>query len=349
MNKCQHIRWLWILLPVLLVTGSCKKNFLPDQSGDDKLVILSEATAGDLVRIPIGKTIRAGGGNLVKFEKVNDATVVLSEDRGGKWLLKADKSQQFAANPTSVFTFRHYFRHNTKYTVEITHPVLGTARAVTSIPAPVKIPHIDTATEMRLGKPVLTVKMIIKDSLDHGDFYIIEAVKQLINLRRYFYFNGTRYDFDTPQGAAKYEEVKNNPGVKLLRDTLPQQKFLRLNLFCTDGNIDNVRFDNPDNPLRRIFLPDATFDGESYLLKFSIDKELFVTPAANQKGRVLLQVKLASKDLYRYLLTYEKYKTDFGSIPANQLSSPVGNVQNGLGVFGGSSQRERVYYFDELK
>jgi hypothetical protein len=55
-----------------------------------------------------------------------------------------------------------------------------------------------------------------------------------------------------------------------------------------------------------------------------------------------------SKELYNYLKLYEKYKTDFGSVPTNQLVSPAGNIVNGLGIFGGSAKRERIYYFDVL-
>jgi hypothetical protein len=61
-----------------------------------------------------------------------------------------------------------------------------------------------------------------------------------------------------------------------------------------------------------------------------------------------LQFKLVSKELYDYLLIYEKYKTDLGALPANQLPSPPGNIQHGLGIFGGSARREKVFYFDAL-
>ena len=68
-----------------------------------------------------------------------------------------------------------------------------------------------------------------------------------------------------------------------------------------------------------------------------------------QKGRILLQVKSASEELFDYLLVYEKYKTDFGTIATNQLTSPTGNVQNGLGIFGGSSKKQQTFYFDTLE
>lgn len=337
----------YMFLLIVLLTG-CKKNFFPDTEEDDKLVVLSEATAGDLVRIPVARTIRAGSGNLIQFEKINDATVVLSEESGGKWLLRADKSQQSEGNPASIFYIRQYFKPNTTYTLEISHPVLGNARAVTRIPDPVQLIKLDTSSELRQGKPVLQVKLILKDLPDQIEGFVIEAVKQLLKIRKTFNYQGVKYDCDTEEGKKLYETVKNDPAVKLHKDTIPLQKFLRLNLYSRDLNIENLKFDGSDNAFRRIFLSDVNFQNNLYELTFSIDKEFFVTSRDDQKGRILLQVKSASRELYKYLITYEKYKTDFGSIPANQLSSPAGNVQFGLGVFGGSTQVEKMYYFDEL-
>lgn len=344
-GKFKYYIFLFLLLAVV---SSCKKNFLPDQDDDDKLVVLAEVTAGDLVRIPVGRTIRAGSGNLINFEKVNDATVVLTEENGGKWLLRADKSTQFANNPASVFTIKRFYKPNTIYTLEISHPVLGSARATTRVPQPIQVEQIDTSSALRQGKPVLEVKVTLKDLPDQIENYVVEAVKQVLKIRRTFYYHGTKYDCESDEGKKLYEQVKNDPSVKLLKDTIPQQKFLRLNLYSKDLNIENLRFDGSDNAFRRIFLTDQYFVNNKYELKFSIDKEYFVSDEDDQKGRVLLQVKSASRDLYRYLITYEKYKTDFGSIPANQLASPAGNVQFGLGVFGGSTQVEKMYYFDAL-
>ncbi|NML21505.1 DUF4249 domain-containing protein [Pseudoflavitalea sp. G-6-1-2] len=337
-----------LMLLLLLPAFSCRKNFIPDASEDDKLVILSEATAGDLVRIPIGRTIRAGAGNLLQFEKVNDATVVLTEEHGGKWLLKADKSPQFENNPTSVFTVKHYFKPGGNYTLEVSHPVLGAARANTIIPAPVNIEKLDTSSNVHQLKPVLQVKLKLVDLAETQELYVIEALKQVLKVRTTFSYKGTKYDMATEVAQTLYAQVKSEPGVKLVKDTVAQQKFLRLDLYTNDKNIDNIRFDNPDNPYRRIFLTDSHFENNKYELNFGIDKTYFTTDSTELKGRVLLQIKSVSRELYRYLVTYEKYKTDFGSVPANELISPVGNIQSGLGVFGGSSQIEKRYYFDEL-
>jgi hypothetical protein len=337
MNDGRLKYYLFFLAAILTI--SCRKNFSSGQFMDDKLVVLAEITAGDSMRIPVGKTIKAGNGSLIRFEKVNDASVTITEENGRSWMLQPNYSPQFATNPTTVFT-------NTTYSIKIKHPTLGIASATTHIPAPFKIIRVDTSSEMYAGKVSLSANITFQDPLDKEDFYIIEALKEQVKLVRYFYYHGQRYDYDTPQGNTLYQ---NNPGLKLLRDSIPLSKFTRLNVYTSDENTENGRIDNLSNPFRRIFLPDHVFNGQPYTIRVYIDRSYFVASEPGQKGRVRLQIKSADKDLYTYLLTYEKYKTDFGAIPASQLTFPLGNISNGLGIFGGSYRRERIYYFDVLR
>src|SRR3954447_11521355 len=99
--------------------ASCKKGFSSQQFVDDKIVVLAEISAADSIRIPVGKTIKAGGGNIIRFEKVNDATVVLTEEQLSSVVLQPNFAGQFASNPTTVFTTRRRFKSNTRYTVLI--------------------------------------------------------------------------------------------------------------------------------------------------------------------------------------------------------------------------------------
>lgn len=335
----------WLVLLVLLI-NSCKKNFSSDQFEDDKLVVLAEITAGDTVKIPVGKTIKVENGSLIRFEKVNDATVTLTETNTMSWVLQNNYTSQYVNNPTSVFTNRKRFKANTTYKIEVNHPTLGTVKAETHIPTLPQLIGVDTATALFNDKEVFAVNITWKDSLDHEEFYIIEAVKELVKNNHYFNYQGKRYSYDTQDGKELYEQVKNTPGVQIVTDTMGLNKFTRLNLYTEDEQSENARIDKLTNPFRRIFFPDPVFNGENYTTKVYIDKHFFVDP--QQKGRVRLQLKSVSQEMYNYLKLYEKYKTDFGTVPTNQLISPTGNIQNGLGIFGGSAKRERVYYFDTL-
>ena len=333
------------LLLLVLFISACKKNFSSDSFEDDKLVVLAEITAGDSIKIPIGKTIKVENGSLIRFEKVNDATVTITGTNTMSWVLQPNYSPQYASNPTSVFTNKNRFKANTTYNLEINHPTLGTVKATTHIPPFPRLLSVDTASTQFNDMDVFAANITWKDSADFEEFYIIEAVKELVKNNHFYIYQNKRYSYDTQQGKAFYEQIKNTPGIRVLTDTIGLNKFVRLNVYTEDDQSENARIDKLTNPFRRIFFLDPVFNGGNYTTKVYIDKQFFVS---QQKGRVRLQLKSVSKELYNYLKLYEKYKTDFGSVPTNQLISPTGNIENGLGIFGGSAKRERVYYFDAL-
>jgi len=339
---------LLLLVLACITGGSCKKGFSSDQFVDDKIVVLAEISAADSIKVPVGKTIKAGGGNVIRFEKVNDATVVLTEEKTNSVVLQPSFLPQFASNPTTVFTTRRRFKSNTHYTVLINHPTLGVVTATTLIPPYPRLTAVDTSSQLLQNKNLLAADITWQDTQDKPEYYIIEALKELLKIGHYFIYQGVRYDYDTDKGKTLYSQVSGTPGVKLLTDTTSLNKFVRLGLYTQDQNTENVRIDNLDNAFRRIFLRDNNFGGQSYTTRVYIDPQFFKASSPSQKGRVRLQLKSASKELYDYFVLYEKYKTDFGSVPANQLSSPDGNIQNGIGIFGGSAKREKIYYFDDL-
>lgn len=342
-------RYGWVQLwCVLLILSSCKKNFSSSQFENDKLVVLAEITAGDSVKIPVGKTIKTGGGSIIRFEKVNDATVVLKQDTMKGWTLQPNWSAMYSSNPTTVFTNRRHFRYNTTYSLEVNHPALGTVKATTHIPPSPKVSWADTLSTTYNGKNVLEVSLSWQDAPDRGDYYILEAVKETVKLARSFVYRGVKYDYDSPQGKALYDQVSSQYYIKIRCDTIPTGQFTRLNIYTDDTHSANVNIDNLGNPFRRIFFTDDAYNGSQYSTKIYIDPAYFIAPTPQQRGKVRIQFKTVSRELYEYLLTYEKYKTDFGTVPANQLASPVGNITNGLGIFGGSSRKERVFYFDQL-
>ncbi|HSC40386.1 MAG TPA: DUF4249 family protein [Chitinophagaceae bacterium] len=346
-------RWpdalLWLAALAWVAGSACKKGFSSDQFVDDKIVVLAEISALDSIKVPIGKTIKAGGGNIIRFEKVNDATVVLTEEKTISTILQPNFSALYASNPTSVFTTKKRFKSNTHYTILINHPTLGVVSATTLIPVYPKLTGVDTSADIYQGKNLLAADITWQDPIASAEFYVIEALKELVKVNHYFIYRGVRYDYDTPPGKALFAQVSSTPGVRVLMDTVSLNKFVRLGVYTQDNNTENAHIDLLTNSFRRIFLTDNSFNGQSYTTRVWIDPQFFRATEPSQKGRVHLQLKSASKELFDYLILYEKYKTDFGSVPANQLTSPDGNIQHGIGIFGGSAKREKIYYFDELK
>ena len=341
-------KWTYFLC-ALLALSSCKKNYSSSELEDDKLVILAEITAGDSVRIPVGKTVKAGGGSIIRFEKVNNVSVILKQDTLKEWPLQLNWSVMYSSNPTTMFTSRRRLRYNTTYSVEVRHPELGVAKATTHIPPPPRMSWSDTVSTAYNGKKVLALSLSWQDAPDRDNYYIIEAVKEPVGVMRSFRYRGVKFDYDSPQGKILYEQISSQPGVKLYCDTIPTGHFTRLSIYTDDAHSENTKIDKLTNPFRRIFFAGSIFNRGRHDTKIYIDPTYFVASAGQPKGRVRIQFKWASKELYDYLFSYEKYKTSFGTVPANQLISPAGNVTHGLGIFGGSSRRERIFYFDQLK
>lgn len=334
---------------ILLYSTSCKKSFSSDRFVEDKLVILSEISANDSIHIPIGKSIRVGNGNLIRFDKINDARVQLQEENGAWLTLNVNYSSQYATNPSSIYTNRRRVRPATTYKIEVQHPILGTVTATTRIPQIPKLVFVDSFYTERKGKHLLALDVNLLGPFDAGSLYVFEALKEMMEIRRYFVFAGARHNYETPQGKALYAQIGGPAVSPLFRDTVSQNKFLRLNLYTDDQNTENSKFDNLENPFRRVFLSDIPSGANAYPARLYVDPQFFTSTDPLQKGRVRIQIKLVSRELFDYFLVYEKYKTDFGIVPASQLVSPNGNIsKNGLGIFGGSARRERIYYFDKF-
>src|SRR5262245_6571438 len=145
--SCQKTPYYLILITAVTLLCACKKNFSSGQFEDDQLVVLAEITANDSVHIPIGKTLKVGSGSLIRFEKVNDATVVLVENDQKSWILKPNFSPLYFNDPTSVFTSRKRFVPGMPYSLTIQHPTMGHVYAETYIPALPKLIAVDTARE----------------------------------------------------------------------------------------------------------------------------------------------------------------------------------------------------------
>ena len=332
--------WLLIL--------SCKKNPYPDQSLGNELVILAEISAGDSLNIPISKSIQVGSGGIISFEKVNSASVKIFRPDGKSYTLRLNASPDYATDPASIYTSPSRPRSNTTYNLQVQDPLSGTVTAVTTLPSPVRVTHMDTSSDRRSGIDILHCRLTLADTSDAEHYYVFEAVKQLVVLDHYFLWKGKRYDYDQPAGKKSYATLKDSPGVRLLLDTIPRNVFKRLNIFTDDINVDNAQVSSLDSPFRRIFLPGHYFAGSSYTTSVFIDRKYFKANQNTDLGWVVIQVKSVSPELYNYLFWYEKYRTDVGSVPTSQLYSPPGNVQNGLGIFGGSSRRQWIFCFDDL-
>lgn len=326
---------------------SCKKQSQFNQS--ENVFVLAEITAGDSAVIPIGKSQNAGNGEMVAFEKLPGASVLLSESGGSSTFLHWNNSADYLSNPASVYTGQNVVKPDQTYSLEVTVPGLQAVNAVTRVPSSFSVHNVSVDNQERNGKEVLQFSFAITDEASQKNYYMFEAVKQLVNVNEYFFWQGVKYDYNTPVGQQVYQQASQGQNIEIYKDTIPTNHYIRLNIYTGDANTDNDEFSGSlDSAFHRIFLTDSLFSGGTYATSIGVDKTYFEATSSDQKGRVLIRIKSISKELYDYLTLYEKYRSEFGVLPPSALSSPVGNIANGLGVFGGSFKREFVFYYDEL-
>ncbi|HVM89740.1 MAG TPA: DUF4249 family protein [Puia sp.] len=327
---------------------SCTKSGYNTKSLPDKLVVLAEITAGDTANIPIGSTLAAGTGNTIIFSKLDNVDAIITGQGAGTQTLLLNTTSDFTSNPMAVYSGTSVFVNNNTYTLSATDPLLGSIEATTVVPDSFSAKKTETETDDLNGKKVLRFAFTINDAAAQKNYYIFDAVKQLVNTFKYFYWQGTRYDYNTQQGYNLYQQVQNNPNVVLYTDTILTHQYLQLNVFTRDNNTANAGIGTLDSAYSRIFITDSLFNGHQYETEFYISRDYFKAADSTQKGVVQVRVKSVSKELYDYLFQYERYNLNFGNFPVGNLSSPQGNIKNGFGIFGGSARKQWSFYYDSL-
>jgi hypothetical protein len=337
------------LITGLIIMVSCNKNSYDNRQLNNKLVILTEITAGDTANIPIGSSLPAGNGNAIVFEKLNAVRANITDPNGTTETLGLNSGTDFISNPLAVYSGSLPFQYNTAYTLTAEDSRLGTAVATTTIPNDFYAMNTETEADDLNGRKVFRFAFRIDDAGNEKNYYIFESVKQLVRVSRYFFWQGIKYDYNQPPGYNMFQQVKNNPGVVLLLDTVPVHQFIRLNVYTKDLHTGNALMSSLDSPFRRIFITDTLFNGQTYEGEIWIAMDHFNASNPQETGIVQVQVKSVSKELYDYLIQYENYNQDFGVFNVGSLTSPVGNVKNGFGVFGGSVRKQWSFYYDPLQ
>lgn len=337
-----------ILLIICFFLTSCEKS-LQNLNGRDKIYVLSEITSGDSAFVPLGKSAKVGNGENIAFEKLAGATVFVSDAMNPSVQLHWNNSPAFLSNPASIYTDAIIFKANQDYSLQINYHGLPTVNAVTHIPSFFVVSEVLSEDQQLNGKDVLHFSFTINDNASEKNYYVFEAVKQLVKLEEYFYWQSIRYDYNTPDGQQAYQLASAGQNVTILKDTVLTNNYLRLNLYTGDASTDNESFTGSlDSAFHRIFLMDSLFNGGLHATAINVDKTYFESSLPDQKGIVRIRIKSVSKELYDYLASYEKYRSEFGVIPSSSLISPISNIQGGLGIFGGSYKNEFSFYYDQL-
>lgn len=188
------------------------------------------------------------------------------------------------------------------YQIEVSAPGFETASASGFLPKDFSFNVIDTSSGTFLEFPVLYIDLEIDDEANQENYYLIQASWEI--------------------------ETEDSTSLSYSFLFLPVH-------FVFDQNTENNEISSDNSGYDRIYLPDATFDGEQYQTRLAVEYPAFFEEEQGViPSKLIITVSSVDSDLYKYTKTLDRYYNNNDEL----FSEPVqihNNIKNGLGVFGG--------------
>lgn len=332
-------RALTLLVCLAAVLAGCRDELpLPASTAPPKITLTGELIEGEQFSIRAGQSIGIGGN---RIPIIQGLTISVKDGDGGQWVIPGVEDSLSDELRTVSVSSGNLIHGGGQYTLTAQHPVLGEASAVVQVPQPFTVALVDTVRGNPVVGPALRATISINDAPgDH--YYVIEAVKQPMNVKHEFLFGGQWRNVTTDR--ILYDSLRSvGAPFAERRDTTLSGRFIRIPLFTVDPATENVGSAPAAATLyRRVLLTDKKFQGGHYTTEVSVISQEFVSLLEEKKGRVLLQVKSVSKDYFDFLKRYEVYQSDVPTEPG----ALKGNVVGGYGMVGGASKVQWAWIFD---
>jgi hypothetical protein len=346
----RHHYKIFLLFHLLLLmgasfTGCQQETPLPPNNAKPENVLYCELIAGEqpLVRVGTSKPVTAGTSN--EFKPVTNATVTLMNNN--------DQSIETLTYDASADGMMGTYRGTSvlhagqNYRVQAAVPEMKTTSAKTFIPLAFEASLTDTIRTVLNGRTALRFHFKVRATAPGAkQFIVFEALKQACHTDSIAIYNGNRYS--RQDDMDNYNRVRSLPGVRLQKDTVCQDDYLRIPCYTQDINADNNQIGGLNENYNRILFTQngPMLTTEVYLNAAAInavpDDDLI------PKGRVIVYARSVSKAYYDFLLTYEKVVRNPGLNSLFQAIQLKGNTVNGLGIVGGLYQHAYYLYYDNL-
>lgn len=189
------------------------------------------------------------------------------------------------------------FEENKQYRVEVERDGFNTINATDNVPKTVEVENVEV---IELSDPNNEGEILITVDFEDpsGDNYY------MVEVRMEYYYKWDSFEYS---GWETGWLTTVDPNV--------------------DGNNGTGTYGN-----NRIILDDDNFDGKNYKLRFNTSKYIL----DGDYRRVELKFYSLSQSTYNYFTSVERYQ----NVQGNPFATPVqvfSNVENGFGIFGGSS------------
>lgn len=332
---------------LLILTACTKKLELPDIPVEKKLTIIAELVANDTFYVRAGQSVPLTQNSNLYFELLNNLKITVEPNNSSAFMLTEYREQFVGQAYTLPFTSNQKVTANTTYTVSASHHELGTASAKITIPAAFTASVTDTAHIQHSSNDAIQADITINDNASEEQYYVIEVLKQIVNIKNLFYYKNQWLDVSFEANKRTYDSLVA-AGVQLQKqsDTTFQRIFTRQGVFTNDHNTENVKDGDIYAINKRILLKDVYFNGQSYTTRVIIGNTISEFEEETRKGVVHILVKSVPKEYFEFLKAYEQYDPSTGF---NSLTPPVklsGNINNGLGMVGAAYELRFSYWFD---
>lgn len=338
-KKPVYIVVLCLLLCLSL--GSCMKTLdLPGTDAERKIVLLGELIVGDSVYLRGGQSVPVSSGSDMTF-RVPEGLVLTITDGVNQEIIEGKKDSLSVSLHTVLFSSATVPEAGKTYTVSALYPGVPLATATVAMPQPINATVVDTATVLYNSDTVLRFHLRIKDDGTKENFYVMECLKQYMNVVAEFYYMGRWLPVD--DNLELYSQLIMGGGVLQRSDTVYYRRYFRKPVYTNDNNTENAYAAGLTAQQTRILLSDRSFNGQEY----ATDVYVHMNPSADSvKGQVLFYVKSVTADYFKFLKSYEQVDGASAFLSLNSPSKISSNVNNGAGVIGGVSQLRVSYLFD---
>lgn len=337
----SRYKYFWPAI-ALVSCFSCTKDLeLPDIPNTKKLVLITELVANDSIYVRAGQSVPVSKNNEnVKFSELSNIDVQVYENNN---LIALQERPEVAGSGsyTTPFSTSDIVKAGAEYTIAATHPDVENVSATVKVPGKFQGEVIDTTGIIYSSSNALQADIQIKDNLSEENFYVVEVLKQYVQVKREFFYNGQWLNYDITANNILYQNLLKD-GVNLPKraDTTYYKSYTRVGVSSEDGNTENFKDGDAYALNKRILLKDAVFSGDTYNLRIVVRRTIL----EEDNGLVHILIKSVPKEYFEFLKAYEKYDP---SLSYNTFTPQVkieGNVQNGLGMVGAAYQQKFSYW-----
>ena len=319
MNRIQ------ILLALLLFASCSKELPLPAASGNSRIVLLGELSAGDTMLIRAARSIPFGQVSVEPDLIKNLAVTVVGS--GGPITLQEYEDFSSYYLYTVPFSSPNTVKAANSYTIKAEHAELGEVSASVSIPGAFSAILAGKAFTTHNNDSVLQLDIDIDDVSAANAQYVVEVIKQPVSVDGYFFFDFQQRTIKDNQ--ALYDSLKR-AGVVLgeYYDTVYSGQFNRQYFYASD--LQTARA----GTVRRLFLKGGAFGGTQHRIQLAIPRrDLY--GEQGQFAETIVYIKSVATDYYEYLKAYDVYSSS-SELGGNAVPSALpGNVKGGFGMIGG--------------